>query len=80
MQVIKYQIMTEVNYGTNESPDVRQIFTSAAVPYLEKNLEFAKVEAYNGEITIEDDGQPEPEPTQADVDFLAAMTVYKEQI
>ena len=78
MQSIKYQIMTEVNYGTNGSPDVRQIFTSASVPYSEKNLEFAKAEAYNGEVSIEDDGQPEPEPVQAeqlraDVDFLAAM-------
>ena len=34
--------------------------------------------AYNGEYTIEDDGQPDPEPTEqeqlrADVDFLLAM-------
>ena len=34
--------------------------------------------AYNGEYTIEDDGKPEPEPTEqeqlrADVDFLLAM-------
>ena len=34
--------------------------------------------SYNGEYTIEDDGQPEPEPTEqeqlrADVDFLLAM-------
>ena len=34
--------------------------------------------AYNGEYTIEDDGQPEPPPTEqeqlrADVDFLLAM-------
>ena len=38
----------------------------------------AKAEAYNGEVTVEDDGQPEPEPTEqeqlrADVDFLLAM-------
>ena len=34
--------------------------------------------AYNGEVTVEDDGEPEPEPTEqeqlrADVDFLLAM-------
>ena len=34
--------------------------------------------AYNGEYTIEDDGEPEPPPTEqeqlrADVDFLLAM-------
>ena len=79
MQVIRYQFLTEVNCGTAEPPNIQQIFTSASVPYSEKNLEFAKAEAYNGEVTVEDDGQPEPEPTQAeqlraDVDFLAAMT------
>lgn len=79
MQVIRYQFVTEVNYGTDETPDIQQIFTSASVPYSEKNLAFAKAEAYNGEVTIEDDGQPEPEPTQAeqlraDVDYLSAMT------
>ena len=41
-------------------------------------IEIAKGEAYNGEYTIEDDGQPDPEPTEqeqlrADVDFLLAM-------
>lgn len=78
MKIIRYRIMTEVNYGTQEEPDIQQIFNSASLPYSEKNLEFAKAEAYNGEVTIEDDGQPEPEPTKeeqlrADVDFLAAM-------
>lgn len=35
----------------------------------EANEEIAKAEAYNGEYTIEDDGQPEPvaEPTTDDV-------------
>lgn len=79
MKLIKYQIMTEVDHGTEETPDIQQIFTSASVPYSEKNLEFAKAEAYNGEVFIEDDGTPEPEPTQAeqlraDVDYLSAMT------
>ena len=54
MKIIQYQIMTEVNYGTDETPDIQQIFTSASVPYSEKNLEFAKAEAYNGEISIEE--------------------------
>lgn len=79
MKVIQYQIMTEVNYGTEETPDIQQIFTSVSVPYSEKNLAFAKAEAYNGEVSVEDDGMPEPGPTQAeqlraDVDYLSAMT------
>ena len=44
----------------------------------EANEEIAKREAYDGEYTIEDDGQLEPDPTEqeqlrADVDFLLAM-------
>lgn len=77
MQSIKYQIMTEVNYGTNGSPDVRQIFTSASVPYSEKNLEFAKAEAYNGEVSIEDDGQPEPEPVPTLDDRVSSLETTK---
>lgn len=53
MKIIKYQIMTEVNYGTEESPDIQQVFTNVSLPYSESNVEFAKKEAYNQEIEIE---------------------------
>ena len=78
MKVIKYQLCTEVNHGTEEKPDIQQIFSDVMLGYSKANEEIAKREAYNGEYTIEDDGQPEPEPTEqeqlrADVDFLLAM-------
>ena len=78
MKVIKYQLMTEVNHGTDEQPGIQQIFSGVSLGWSEANEEIAKREAYNGEYTIEDDGQPEPEPTEqeqlrADVDFLLAM-------
>ena len=78
MKVLKYRLMTEVNHGTKEQPDIRQIFSDASLGWSEANEELAKREAYNGEYTIEDDGDPEPEPTEqeqlrADVDFLLAM-------
>ena len=78
MKVLKYRIMTEVNHGTEEQPDIQQIFSDVTMGWNEANEETAKREAYNGEYTIEDDGQPEPEPTEqeqlrADVDFLLAM-------
>ena len=50
--------------------------------FTDSNKEIQIAEAlkysYNGEYTIEDDGMPEPEPTEqeqlrADVDFLLAM-------
>ena len=78
MKVLKYRLMTEVNHGTEEQPDIQQIFSGVSLGWSEANEELAKREAYNGEYTIEDDGQPEPEPTEqeqlrADVDFLLAM-------
>ena len=78
MKVLKYRIMTEVNHGTEEQPDIRQVFSEVTMGWNEANEEIAKREAYNGEYTIEDDGEPEPEPTEqeqlrADVDFLLAM-------
>ena len=78
MKVLKYRLMTEVNHGTEEQPDIQQIFSDVSMGWSESNEEIAKAEAYNGEYTIEDDGQPEPEPTEqeqlrADVDFLLAM-------
>ena len=55
MKIIKYQICTEVNYGTEAEPDIRQIFTNKTVsPWSEASEELAKREAYNGEYTIED--------------------------
>lgn len=40
---------------------------------LEANVEVAKSEAYNGEYTIEDDGQPEPENEVSTDDVLNTM-------
>lgn len=62
MRRIKYQIMTEVNLGTADDPDIRQNIRGKSLPYTEANYQLALSEAYNGEVTIEDDGQPEPEP------------------
>ena len=78
MKFLKYRLMTEVNHGTEENPDIQQIFSDVSLGWSESSEEIAKREAYNGEYTIEDDGQPEPEPTEqeqlrADVDFLLAM-------
>lgn len=63
-KVIKYKFLScEVNYGTEENPDIEQIFSDVEMGWNETNEEIAKREAYNGEYTIEDDGQPEPAET-----------------
>ena len=77
MKFLKYRLMTEVNYGTEEQPNIQQIFSD--VPYVqwsEANEEIAKREAYNGEYTIEDDGQPEPEPEPTQLDRVEAQSTY----
>lgn len=79
MKLIKYRVMREVNRGTDAEPQIEQVISGDRwMTFSDKNLEIVKATAYNGEYTIEDDGQPEPEPTEqeqlrADVDFLLAM-------
>lgn len=74
MKIIKYQLCTEVNHGTKDEPKIEQVFSAVTLGRSEANEKIAKAEAYNGEYTIEDDGEPEPAPTQ--LDRLEAQTTY----
>ena len=79
MKIIKYRFMKEVNCGTDERPDIRQIFYSATMGWSKDGEEIAKREALNGEYTIEDDGEPDPEeeattgPSQDDINKFMMM-------
>lgn len=64
---LKYNICTKVNHGTEETPDYEEKLFSTLLEFNESNEEIAKKEAYNGEYTIEDDGQPETEASTDDV-------------
>lgn len=74
MKIIKYQLCTEVNHGTEEQPNIEQVFSEVSLGWSEANEKIAKAEAYNGEYTIEDNGKPEPAPTQ--LDRIEAQTTY----
>lgn len=70
MKIIKYRFLSgEINHGTEEKPDIAQVFLEKTMGWNETNEEIAKKEAWGGEYTIEDDGMPEPvaEPTTDDV-------------
>lgn len=67
MKRVNYKIMSEINLGTEDEPDIRQNIRGKSLPYTEVNYQLALSEAYQGEVTIEDDGQPEPEPTETEV-------------
>ena len=73
MKIIKYQLATEINHGTPEEPDIETVLSGVAMPYTEASYAIAQAEAYQGQITVEDDGQPEPEPGAEDItlDMLA---------
>ena len=69
MKRIQYYFNIPVNNGTEEEPQWEDSLYRKNIPYSEANEEIAKKEAYNGEYTIEDDGQPEPvaEPTTDEI-------------
>ena len=80
MKVLKYRLMTEVNRGTEEQPDIQQIFSDVTMGWNESNEEIAKAEAYNGEYTIEDDGQPEPVIPPTNAELAAENKLLKQQV
>ena len=65
MKIIKYNLSVRVNAGTPDDPEYVELLSAVEMPWSEDNEAIAKVEAYNGEYTIEDDGNPDPvaEPT-----------------
>ena len=74
MKVIKYHLCTEVNQCTDNEPKIEKVFSAVTLGWSEANEKIAKAEAYNGEYTIEDDGEPEPAPTQ--IDRIEAQVAY----
>lgn len=82
MKQITYKLKTEVNYGSEETPDIVQISTKKEIlcteEKLEANLALARAEAYNGEVTVEEvpdetSAPTEAEKLRADVDYLLMM-------
>ncbi len=73
MKVIKYDLCTRVNRGTEEEPQIEEILFPVTMGWNETNEEIAKREAYNGEYTVEDDGQPEPEAQPTDAERIAEL-------
>lgn len=70
MKIIKYQLCTRVNHGTEEEPLWENVLSDVEIRCTADNLKaneaIAQREAYNGEYTIEDGGQPEPDTTSTD--------------
>lgn len=71
MIILKYQIKgyTLVYNSLTEETEEKEILSNAKTTWSEENEERIKQIAYNGEYTIEDDGQEEPvaEPTADEI-------------
>ena len=83
MKILKYNLCTIINHGTEEEPKIEEILSPVTMGWNEVNEEIAKAEAYNGEYTIEDDGQPEPEVTQTienRVEILEETSATKDEL
>lgn len=80
MKIIKYQLCTEINHGTEDKPDIRQVFSAVTLGWSEANEKIAKAEAYNGEYTIEDDGKPEPVIPPTNEELAAENKLLKQQV
>lgn len=74
MKILKYKIMTEFDIGTEAEPNVQQILSDVSLGWSAENEAVAQREAYQGKYTVEDDGEPEPEPTaQERIEELEAL-------
>lgn len=75
MKRIIYHVIGYNSVFNPKTEEVEQVEVPASVniPWNEANEEIAKAEAYKGEYTIEDDGQPEPETEVSTDDVLNAM-------
>lgn len=60
MKIIKYQIVTEENRGTEEAPQIEKVVTEMMISWSISNEELAKQEAYNGEYTIVEEPDDRP--------------------
>lgn len=74
MKFLRYQIIVSGKPVDENEHSIESVLSEKTIPYSIENEKIAKAEAYNGEYTIEDDGKPEPAPTQ--LDRIEAQTTY----
>ena len=76
MKLIKYKVLCYDNIIDENGNDAQvETLAEVIVEYSEESLELAKLNAYNGEFTIEDDGQHVSETTDDVLNALLGVTV-----
>lgn len=80
MKIIKYQLCTEINRGTEDDPQIEQMFSAVTLDWSAANEEIAKREAYNGDYEIIDDGEPEPVTPPSNEELAEENKLLKQQV
>jgi hypothetical protein len=79
MKILKYQLMTEVNHGTEEEPNIVQTFSACEIQCTEETFEsnyaLALKEAYSGEVTVEEVGEPLTPAQQREAAYNTAKII-----
>lgn len=83
--LLNYKIRFERNDGTEEEPNIVEYFLPASVFAADANYDeqmaFAKAEAYNGEVTVEEVPDPEtPEAPDTDSVWDELDKAYQEGV
>lgn len=78
MKILKYNLCTKVNHGTEEEPQIEEILSPVTMGWNEANEEIAKKEAWGGEYEICDDREaPTPAEKIAELKENLQATDYK---
>lgn len=76
MKIIKYQLATKIDLGGVMAVTL----SGVTMPYTDANYAIAQAEAYQGQITVEDDGRPEPEPEPEYVTYAELAKAIREGV
>ena len=73
MKILKYNLCTKVNHGTEEEPKIEKIISAAAIEcptqaVYDANLPIAEKEAIPGTLDLDPLGEFDPEPDTASTD------------
>ena len=74
--IIKYKLQPRVTPETENNPIDEKKLPQIVMGWNEMNENIAKKEAYKGEYTIEDDGQPDPSDLPTRLDTIEAQVAY----
>ena len=82
METVTETVKETIVTGYEDKEEITQIFSNVEIKCTTANFDanyaIAEKEAYNGEITVEDDGEPDPAPAPTPVNWEDLDVAYEE--